>query len=185
MSAQRMDPESQRLLSRLADWLPERAAPAVLVTVWAVHGSTPRNPGARMLCRGGRLLAGTIGGGHMEEEALREAAQWESAAAGGNGAEDATPTATEVREEADANGGAARLCKYPLGSKLGQCCGGVVWLHYRKLTPHDARGLVQALTGAQETGQPLESRFGGEVLREAPGPLTTVLVVAGGRVTPG
>ena len=94
MSALAMDAEGQRLLTRLADWLPEGAAPAVLVTIWSVQGSTPRGPGARMLCRGGRLLAGTIGGGHLEEEALREAAQCETAASGGNDAETATPTAT-------------------------------------------------------------------------------------------
>ena len=63
MTPTAMDAEGQRLLARLPDWLPAGAAPAVLVTLWAVQGSTPRGPGARLLCRGGRLLAGTIGGG--------------------------------------------------------------------------------------------------------------------------
>jgi xanthine dehydrogenase accessory factor len=182
MNTTPMDAESQRLLARLPDWLPEGARPAVLVTVWAVQGSTPRNRGARLLCRGGRLLAGTIGGGHLEEEALREAAQCETAAAGGNDAEDATPTATEVREEADSSGSAARLCKYPLGTQLGQCCGGVVWLHYRLITPHDARALAEALAAAVHADGPLTTQFDDETLREQPQPLTTALILGAGHV---
>ncbi len=182
MSALAMDAEGQRLLTRLADWLPEGAAPAVLVTIWSVQGSTPRGPGARMLCRGGRLLAGTIGGGHLEEEALREAAQCETAAAGGNDAETATPTATEVREEADSSGLAARLCRYPLGAQLGQCCGGVVWLHYRLVTPADARALTQALGHAVQAGEALTTQFAEETLRELPQPLTTALIFGAGHV---
>ena len=182
MTPTAMDAEGQRLLARLPDWLPAGAAPAVLVTLWAVQGSTPRGPGARLLCRGGRLLAGTIGGGHLEEEALREAAQCETAAAGGNDAESATPTATEVREEADSSGGAARLCKYPLGTQLGQCCGGVVWLHYRLITPADARVLTQALAVAAHGDGVLETRFGDETLRETPQTPTTVLILGAGHV---
>ena len=182
MSAPPMDMEGQRLLSRLTDWLPPGAAPAVLVTIWAVQGSTPRGPGARLLCRGGRLLAGTIGGGHLEEEALREAAQCETAAAGGNDAEAATPTATEVREDADATGQTARLCRYPLGAQLGQCCGGIVWLHYRLVTPAGALALSHALDRARQTGQPLETHFAGEALRETPTALPTVLIFGAGHV---
>lgn len=182
MSAPRMDAEAQRLLARLPDWLPEGAAPAVLVTVWAVQGSTPRGPGARMLCRGGRLLAGTIGGGHLEEEALREAAQCESAASGGNDAESATPTAQEVREDSDACGVTARLCRYPLGAQLGQCCGGQMWLRYRLVTAADARSLSEQLSHAIATDQPLVTRFAEDVLREQPQALATVLVFGAGHV---
>ena len=182
MNALPMDAEGQRLLARLADWLPEGAAPAVLVTLWATQGSTPRGPGARLLCRGGRLLAGTIGGGHLEEEALREAAQWENVAAGGIDEEAATPTATEVREEADSSGAAARLCRYPLGAQLGQCCGGVVWLHYRQMTPTNARQATALLTEAIATHRPLETRFGDERLVESPQPLRTIVVFGAGHV---
>ncbi len=182
MTALPMDAEGQRLLARLADWLPEGAAPAMLVTIWSVQGSTPRGPGARLLCRGGRLLAGTIGGGHLEEEALREAAQCETAAAGGNDAEAAAPTATEVREEADSTGQAARLCRYPLGAQLGQCCGGVVWLHYRLVTPAEARALTQALGHALASGTPLRTVFAGETLAESPQPLPTALIFGAGHV---
>lgn len=182
MNAHPMDAEGQRLLARAADWLPDGAAPAMLVTVWAVRGSAPRGPGARLLCRGGRLLAGTIGGGHLEEEALREAAQCETASAGGNDSEAATPTATEVREEADASGSVARLCRYALGQHLGQCCGGVVWLHYRLITPADGRALRDALTQAVRNGQPLVTHFADETLREAPQSLPTVLIFGTGHV---
>ncbi len=182
MNPAAMDAEAQRLLGRLGDWLPEGAASAVLVTVWSVQGSTPRGVGARLLCRGGRLLAGTIGGGHLEEEALREAAQLENATAGGSAEEAATPTATEVREEADSSGLSARLCRYPLGTQLGQCCGGVVWLHYRLVTPADGRALTQALAQAVHARLPLETRFAEETLREQPQALRTVLVMGGGHV---
>ncbi|MCA1857144.1 xanthine dehydrogenase accessory protein XdhC [Massilia oculi] len=88
------------------DWLPgELRAPAVLVTVARVEGSVPREPGARMLVDAAGFR-GTIGGGHLEHRAL------------------------EIARAMLAEGGQARLERFPLGPKLGQCCGGIAWLAF-------------------------------------------------------
>ena len=44
---------------------------AVLTTVVASRGSTPRGPGARMLVRSDGSALGTVGGGQVELEAAR------------------------------------------------------------------------------------------------------------------
>ena len=89
------------------DWLAARdvAAAAVLVTVAAVKGSVPREPGARMLVRAGDF-DGTIGGGHLEHRAL-----------------DIARTMLQL-------GQACRYERFALGPSLGQCCGGVAWLAF-------------------------------------------------------
>ena len=93
----------------MSDWiraLAGRAAagtPAVLVTVVAAKGSTPRPPGTRMVVAA-EGIAGTIGGGHLEWKAIDIA-----------------------RDLLGADGGTA-LHRFPLGASLGQCCGGAVQL---------------------------------------------------------
>jgi xanthine dehydrogenase accessory factor len=82
--------------------------PAVLVTVAAVEGSVPREPGARMLVDAARQW-GTVGGGHLE---LRGA---------------------ETARAMLAKGETRRLERFPLGPSLGQCCGGVVQLAFELL----------------------------------------------------
>jgi xanthine/CO dehydrogenase XdhC/CoxF family maturation factor len=47
--------------------------PAVLATVAATRGSTPRRPGARMLIRADGSFCGTIGGGCGEAEVIQAA----------------------------------------------------------------------------------------------------------------
>lgn len=175
-----MDAEGLRLLLRLGDWLPTGAPPAVLVTVLATQGSAPRAPGARMLCRDGRLIAGTIGGGHLEQMALRDAA-W-GASQGGADADDPLTTAVEIREEADDHGRVQRLCRYPLGPKLAQCCGGVVWLHFRELDVAAARELSSAVRSAQADGGALVTSFGELRLVERPQALPAVVVFGAGHV---
>lgn len=177
-----MDPEGQRLLQRLPDWLPQAAAPAVLVTVWAVEGSAPRQVGARMLTRDGRLLAGTIGGGHLEAQALHDALLVLGHVRGGQDA-DAPPQLSDAAEErADAQGQLARVCRYPLGAQLAQCCGGVVQLHFQAVDPQRARQLAADVTQAQLALAPFETRFGDTVLRELPQPQPTVLLFGAGHV---
>ena len=97
------------------DWLPRGQAggltgtlpaPAVLVTVARVEGSVPREPGARMLVDA-QGFRGTIGGGHLEHRALEIA-----------------------RTMLAQGGGAAHVERFPLGPKLGQCCGGIAWLAF-------------------------------------------------------
>ncbi len=82
--------------------------PAVLVTVDSIVGSTPREPGARMIVTADRLY-GTIGGGNLEFQACRIA-----------------------REQllGDTPDGVQR---FPLGAGLGQCCGGLVNLMFERL----------------------------------------------------
>ncbi len=74
---------------------------AVLVTVSAIRGSSPRETGAKMIVTA-RETIGTIGGGQLEHQCTHIAA----------GLLD--------KEEAPATR------RFPLGPALGQCCGGVV-----------------------------------------------------------
>lgn len=83
---------------------------AVLVTVAAANGSTPREPGAAMLVARERVT-GTIGGGHLEFEALRLARE---------ALETLAPPAQW-------------LIRFPLAARLGQCCGGVATLSFATL----------------------------------------------------
>ncbi|NIL95208.1 MAG: xanthine dehydrogenase accessory protein XdhC [Woeseiaceae bacterium] len=74
---------------------------AVLVTVAGIRGSAPREVGAKMIVSADATI-GTIGGGQLEYQCTRIAA--------GMLGDDETPA----------------LRKFPLGSSMGQCCGGVV-----------------------------------------------------------
>lgn len=82
---------------------------AVLVTVAATRGSTPRAPGARMIVAAD-ACHGTIGGGQLELRAIASARQLI--------AEGAT---------------APVLVRFPLGASVGQCCGGVVQLAFEPI----------------------------------------------------
>ena len=93
------------------DWLNAApGAPAVLVTVAAVKGSVPREPGAKMLVRASDF-DGTIGGGHLEHRAL------------------------EIARAMLQSNEARRFERFPLGPSLGQCCGGVAWLAFERADP--------------------------------------------------
>lgn len=80
-------------------------ARAILVTVAAVEGSVPREPGTKMLVDATRQW-GTVGGGHLELRGLELAR--------------AMLAERKVRH----------LERFPLGPSLGQCCGGVVQLAF-------------------------------------------------------
>ena len=80
---------------------------AVLVTLAAARGSTPREAGAKMIVTA-HTANGSIGGGHLEFEA------------------------TEIARRALAqNGSGAWLVRFPLAARLGQCCGGVATLLFQ------------------------------------------------------
>lgn len=83
------------------------ASAAVLVTVAAVKGSVPREPGARMLVRA-QDFDDTIGGGHLEHRAL------------------------DIARAMLRLGEARRFERFALGPSLGQCCGGVAWLAFER-----------------------------------------------------
>ncbi|MEG0821498.1 MAG: xanthine dehydrogenase accessory protein XdhC [Burkholderiaceae bacterium] len=98
---------SRRLRQLALQWRAKGIA-AMVVEVAAVSGSAPREAGARMLVAA-HETAGTIGGGHLEWQAIAHA----RALLGDPGGE------LEQR--------------MALGPRLGQCCGGVVRLRYAAL----------------------------------------------------
>jgi xanthine dehydrogenase accessory factor len=111
--------------------------PAVLVTVASILGSTPREPGAWMLVFA-HEIEGTVGGGHVEHEAIASAR--------------ALLAADGVPFERD----------YTLGPSLGQCCGGTMRLRFERVAPSDAPALAQRLA---PTRAPLALFGGGHVGR--------------------
>jgi xanthine dehydrogenase accessory factor len=122
----------------------QRNQPAVLVSVQRTEGSVPREAGAWMAVFADAVV-GTIGGGHLEFEAIAQARQRLAGAAG---------------EE---------LLRYPLGPSLGQCCGGVVHLHYERVGLADlpavearlaARHKPVALFGGGHVGKALVQLLG-------------------------
>jgi len=90
---------------------------AVLVTVAATRGSAPREAGARMLVTT-RSTQGTIGGGHLEFEAIRIA-----------------------RDELLGRNEGTWLARFPLAARLGQCCGGVATLLFQSFDAEAQRWL--------------------------------------------
>ncbi|MEJ7688777.1 MAG: xanthine dehydrogenase accessory protein XdhC [Variovorax sp.] len=103
------------LLARLA------GEAGVLVRVERTAGSAPREAGTWMAVWP-RCITGTIGGGQLEFQAIEEARAW---LAGG-------PAIDGAR-------------RYPLGPSLGQCCGGVVFLSFRRIDAPDAKALQAEL----------------------------------------
>ena len=130
--------------------------PAVLVSVALTQGSAPREAGAWMAVFADRLI-GTVGGGHLEYQAIAQARAWLSAAQpepqGPQGPQDPpTPTPTPTPIPAPA----ARLPamqapvrqRFALGPSLGQCCGGVVFLDFEPVSACDAPALALRLRAA-------------------------------------
>ena len=83
---------------------------AVVISITSTQGSAPREAGTWMAVFAGQIV-GTIGGGHVEFEAIAEARALLKD-------QESTPDAYEKR--------------YVLGPSLGQCCGGVMVIHYQK-----------------------------------------------------
>jgi len=102
---------------------------AALVTLAQAQGSSPREPGARMVIAPGGTFTGTIGGGALEWGALAEA------------------QALLARRDGPV---VARLDR-ALGPDLGQCCGGRVLLTIERFGPDD-RETVAQLARAERSG---------------------------------
>ena len=81
--------------------------PAVLVTVAGIRGSAPREIGAKMIVTPTETI-GTIGGGQLEYQCTR--------------------VAVGLFDDAEMS-----LRSFPLGSSMGQCCGGVVEMLFEPL----------------------------------------------------
>lgn len=109
MSRQTVLALRQQALSWLA-----RPQPAMVVSVVDIKGSTPRDVGARMLVDASEAH-GTIGGGHLEWQAI-----------------DLVRHA--LREQAPAQTSSAWTKTIALGPSLGQCCGGIVTLRFEPLS---------------------------------------------------
>jgi xanthine dehydrogenase accessory factor len=100
--------------------------PAVLVTVAGIRGSAPREIGAKMIVTATQTI-GTIGGGQLEYQS--------------------THVAVGMLEDTEMT-----LRSFPLGSSMGQCCGGVVEILFEPIAdgmPSWLRDLA-ALHGQRE-----------------------------------
>ncbi len=100
--------------------------PAVLVMVDATQGSVPREAGTWMAVFA-ESLTGTIGGGHLEHQAIAHARQMLKIATPG-------PQSDHMR--------------FALGPSLGQCCGGVVHLVFELISASDLPALTVRLSPA-------------------------------------
>ena len=119
-----MSPLADLFLSRLL------AASAVLVRVHSTEGSAPRDAGAWMAVFTDSLL-GTIGGGHLEHQAIESAREL---------------LALQLSKSGLEQGAAApELMRMALGPSLGQCCGGVVHLSLQRVNAQDAATLREQL----------------------------------------
>jgi xanthine dehydrogenase accessory factor len=122
----------------MTDWITTLArlsaegCAAVMVTVLRAQGSTPREAGAKMIVWEAGSH-GSVGGGHLELEALRIARELLAANEGGEG------TAPVVRD-------------FALGPSLGQCCGGATSLLFERVAPP---GWRVAVFGAGHVGKAL------------------------------
>ncbi|MCD1643593.1 xanthine dehydrogenase accessory protein XdhC [Aurantimonas coralicida] len=108
--------------------------PAVLVTVTEVRGSTPREAGAAMLVTADGM-AGTIGGGRLEFEAIERARMM-----------------LEAGEE-------TAQMDVPLGPEIGQCCGGRVRLDLASADDATLQALMRD-DEARRAAQPTVLIFG-------------------------
>ena len=97
--------------------------PAVFVSVASTAGSAPREAGAWMAVFA-HAQVGTIGGGHVEFEAI--------ARANAQLADGASPGDKVVQ-------------RFALGPALGQCCGGVMQLRFESVSAADAPALAARL----------------------------------------
>jgi xanthine dehydrogenase accessory factor len=110
----------------IARFLAEHGA-AALVTLAEAKGSSPREPGARMVVAPDGRFTGTIGGGALEWGALAEA------------------------QALLARGDAAVTLDRALGPDLGQCCGGRVTLTIERFGAQE-RAMVERFAGIERGG---------------------------------
>lgn len=108
---------------------------AVLITVESTRGSAPREKGAWMAVFSAESI-GSVGGGQLEFAAQAEASQRLAGHAG------------------------ATVERYALGPRLGQCCGGEVYLRYEPVEATDRDALRLRL---QRAGHPVAIFGGGHV----------------------
>ena len=111
---------------------------AVWVTVQAHRGSVPREAGAWMAVFADTSV-GSIGGGHLEWQAINQARRLLSQSSG--------PSTR----------------RYALGPSLGQCCGGEVMLQFEPVSASDLPRLRQHFAAQQALWPPVTLFGGGHV----------------------
>ena len=111
----------------------------VLVRVTQAQGSVPREAGSWLVAFDSALV-GTIGGGHLEHQAIGVARQFLQ------GSLDALPAAPQ---------------RFGLGPALGQCCGGVVHLSFEAVSAAHGPALQAELIDAPRTQFVPVAVFGG------------------------
>jgi len=116
-------------LGRVLTYL-DHGSPAVLVTIVATKGSTPRNVGARMIVTADEIWQ-TIGGGALEFDMMA--------------------TARAMLARAGAGLWERQLAKRVLGPDMGQCCGGSLSLLLETFGPDEAVVLA-GLAAAADAG---------------------------------
>jgi xanthine dehydrogenase accessory factor len=103
----------------------------VWISIERFEGSSPRELGAWMLVTSDRVdgagvtVQGTVGGGHLEFDAIAKARELLAA----------QPFVESVH-----------TLRYALGPSLGQCCGGVVWLRMEGIAAENAIKLIALRT---------------------------------------
>jgi xanthine dehydrogenase accessory factor len=118
-------------------------SPAIWITVLQAQGSVPRGAGTVMVVFED-IFFGTIGGGHLEFEAIAEARQYLK-----------LPDLFQVLPIEK---------RFALGPSLGQCCGGALVLNFESVSGRDT-GRLQAILDAQRIQRfmPLALFGGGHV----------------------
>ena len=120
--------------------------PAVMIHVDSTQGSAPREAGTWMAVFADALV-GTIGGGHLEFEAIAKARRL-----------------LQTADDGQASGSADELMRFALGPTLGQCCGGVVHLRLERVSALQAPALRARLQQElQRTLSPIALFGGGHV----------------------
>lgn len=108
--------------------------PTILVTIYAIKGSAPREPGAFMLVTD-HDVQGTIGGGQAEWLVIEQARRL-------------------LKQGID-----QQEIDLPLGPEIGQCCGGRMILTLERLTPERQKALAQRVM-MEEEARPHIAIFG-------------------------
>ena len=116
-----------RLWANIVDAIGQHGRCA-MVTVADIRGSTPRDPGARIVVAPDGSFRGTIGGGELEWQAIA--------------------TARAALRAARAS---VTLSHFTLGPDLGQCCGGTVRL-LTEVIDASALAEVRALAAREQAG---------------------------------
>jgi len=106
----------------------------VLITLLGTRGSTPRNSGTKMVVSANKRYC-TIGGGHLEFQAITKA--------------QTLLTSTQRSGE-----NAQEIEHFPLGARLGQCCGGSVSVLFESFAAAEVNIM---LFGAGHVGKALVS----------------------------